>query len=256
MTGILVAFSNLSAATWTLRDTAQSSRRSQRLSALRPGPGLEAVIEHGVLSGFTGVLVHDSLSMYDSAKLTGDNGQAAFTHQLCGAHLCWELVAAAQAHPDEHWPIQAKDALYALNTVAHTARDNKQDHVPPKIHAEHMRLFRHAVAVGLAAHPRDHTKREQSKTRNLLERLRDRETDVLRFSLTVPFTNNQAESDLRVAETKVKVSGTMRTGRGLRRFARIRGYISSARKNGIEVWQALLGLFNGNPWHFGLIHAT
>jgi hypothetical protein len=54
----------------------------------------------------------------------------------------------------------------------------------------------------LADHPRDHTRREQTKTRNLLERLRDREDDILRFArdLRVPFTNNQAEGLVRRRE--------------------------------------------------------
>jgi transposase len=59
-----------------------------------------------------------------------------------------------------------------------------------------------------------------------------------------------------MAKTKVKVSGTMRTMTGLKQFARIRGYISSARKNGVTAWESLLALFTGDPWRPGLAHAT
>lgn len=206
-----------------------------------PSRGLKAVRAHGVLPGFAGVLVHDSLNMYDSAQLANPDDPEAgvrFVHQLCCAHICRELVAADETHPGEHWPLQAKRALYALNAAAHAARDAGEDRIPAKVFDEHAGLFRHAVRVGLACHPRDHARREQTKTRNLLERLRDREDDVLRFAvdLRVPFTNNRAEGDLRMAKTKVKVSGTMRTLAGLERFARIRGYISSARKNGVDAW--------------------
>jgi transposase len=83
---------------------------------------LTAVIEHEVLPGFTGVLVHDSLGLYDSAKLSGTDQPPVFDHQLCGAHLCRELVAAGETHPGEHWPAQAKNALEALNSAAHAAR--------------------------------------------------------------------------------------------------------------------------------------
>jgi transposase len=226
-----------------------------------PSRGLKAVLAHGVLPACAGVLVHDSLSMYDSAKLADPDAPApgpGFIHQLCGAHLCRELVAAAERHPGEVRPEQAKRALYALNEAAHAARDQRRDQIPPEVFDRHVTLFQHAVRVGLAGHPRDHTRREQTKTRNLLERLRDREDDVLRFAgdLRVPFTNNRAEGDLRMAKTKVKVSGTMRTLAGLERFARIRGYISSARKNGVDAWQALHGLLTGDPWRPSLIHAT
>ncbi len=226
--------------------------------------GLKAVREHGVLPVFAGVVVHDSLSMYDSAKFAGPADEqgpsiaSAFVHQLCGAHICRELVAAAERHPGQYWPEQAKRALYVLNQAAHTAREKGGGVIAAEVLAEQTRLFRQAVRAGLADHPRDHYRREQTKTRNLLERLRDREDDILRFTrdLAVPFTNNRAEGDLRMAKTKVKVSGAMRTMTGLKQFARIRGYISSARKNGVTAWAALCGLFNGNPWRPSLIQAT
>jgi transposase len=141
--------------------------------------GLEAVREHGVLKHCAGVLVHDSLSMYDSVKLAGKDADgepiARYLHQLCAAHICRELVAAGERHPGENWPHQAERALYALNDAAHEARDQGRDTIEAKVLKEQVELFHHAVLVGLAGHPRDHTRREQSKTRNLLERLRDRE---------------------------------------------------------------------------------
>ena len=68
-----------------------------------------------------------------------------------------------------------------------------------------LRAWRHAILCGLAAHPRA-PGRKQTKTRDLLERLRDRDAEVLRFArdLRVPFTNNQAERDLRPAKTQLK----------------------------------------------------
>ncbi|MEQ4721173.1 transposase [Nonomuraea sp. B19D2] len=117
---------------------------------------LAAVREHGVLPEVSGVLVHDSLAMYDSAKLADPDGERlpVFTHALCGAHLCRELVAAAERHPGQNWPLQAKRALYALNDAAHTARDQGHEHIPPEILTRQATLFRHAVRIGLAVHPR------------------------------------------------------------------------------------------------------
>lgn len=92
----------------------------------------------------------------------------------------------------------------------------------------------------------------------LARRLQIRAAKVWRVTVdfAVPFTNNRAEGDLRMAKTKVKVSGTMRTLTGLKQFARIRGYVSSARKNGITAWDALRDLFHGNPWQPSVTHAT
>jgi hypothetical protein len=61
----------------------------------------------GVLPEFQGVLVHDSLSLY--------NGYPRARHQLCGAHLVRELTAAAEDHPGQRWPAQIRWALAELN---------------------------------------------------------------------------------------------------------------------------------------------
>jgi transposase len=133
--------------------------------------------------------------------------------------------------------------------AAHAARDDGLDHIPPNIADPLLEDWRHAVLRGLASHPcRDG--RKQSKTRNLLERLRDRDEQALRFArdLTVPFTNNQAERDLRPAKTQIKISGRHRSETGAHAWLRIRGYISTARKHGINVLTALRDAITGNPW--------
>lgn len=109
--------------------------------------------------------------------------------------------------------------------------------------------WRHAILCGLATHPRREG-RKQSKTRNLLERLRDRAEQVLRFArdLRVPNTFNQAERDLRPAKTQIKISGCHRSSTGPHTWLRIRGYISTARKHGINILTAVRDAITGNPW--------
>jgi transposase len=90
-------------------------------------------------------------------------------------------------------------------------------------------------------------KTKQSKSRNLLERLRDYEEETLRFMRdpTVPFTNNQGENDIRMTKVQQKISGCFRSINGARQFCRIRSYISTCRKNGINPTEALKLLFDG-----------
>lgn len=73
---------------------------------------------------------------------------------------------------------------------------------------------------------------------------------MLRFAhdLTVPFTNNQAERDLRPAKTQMKISGTHRSTAGAKAWARLRSYVSAARKQGISIYDAILAAVTGNPW--------
>jgi transposase len=88
---------------------------------------------------------------------------------------------------------------------------------------------------------------KKSKSRNLLERLRDFENDVLRFmeNELVAFSNNLGENDIRMTKVQQKISGCFRSIEGAKIFCRIRSYLSSCRKQGIKASRALELLFNG-----------
>ena len=83
---------------------------------------------------------------------------------------------------------------------------------------------------------------------NLLLRLLHYKQDVLRFlhDPAVPFTNNDAERDLRMMKCKQKISGGFRSDNGATMFARIRGFISTVRKQGFNVLNAIIAMFSGN----------
>jgi transposase len=210
---------------------------------LHPSRGRVAVTEFGVLPGYAGTVVHDALAVYD-----GPDYRTA-RHALCGAHLLRELTAVAEEYPAQIWPTQARGALAELNRAAAAARDQGLSAIPPEQAGEALRLFRHAVLVGLAEHRRSEG-RKQSKARNLLERLRDREAEILRYTvdLAVPFTNNGSERDLRPVKTQLKISGCHRAATGASNWLRVRGYLSTVRKHGDDVLTALRDAITGNPW--------
>jgi len=62
----------------------------------------------------------------------------------------------------------------------------------------------------------------------------------------VPFTNNDAERDLRMMKCKQKISGGFRAMQGAEQFARIRGFISTVRKRGLNVLNSIQSIFSGN----------
>ena len=208
---------------------------------LHPSRGREAIDDFGILGAYQGVAVHDCWAAYA--------GYDNCHHAFCGAHIVRELTAAAETHADQDWPTAAIEALTDLNAAAHQARDKHLKRIPAKIAEPLLDKYKHAILCGLAAHPRA-PGRKQSKTRNLLERLKGNDEQVLRFTrdLRVSFTNNQAERDLRPAKTQMKISGCHRSADRARDWLRIRSYISTVRKQGGHALTALRDAINGNPW--------
>ncbi len=123
--------------------------------------------------------------------------------------------------------------------------------VPGQMTAEHLKPFRRGVTVGLSEVRRvPGAKSKQPPARTLLECLRHREADVLRFltDTAIPPTSNQAERDLRPSKTQQKISGRLRSEKTTRDRYAIRGYASTAAKHEIAVFSAIRDALAGNPW--------
>jgi len=89
---------------------------------------------------------------------------------------------------------------------------------------------------------------KRAKGANPAIRLKEHAGETPAFPLGLPFTNNEAERDLRMIKIREKISGCMRTFFGAKVFARIRGYIVTARKNTIDTFEALKHAFAGDPF--------
>lgn len=196
-----------------------------------------------VLPDLTGVVVHDRYQNYD-AKIFGH-----LVHQLCTAHLIRDCTDAAETYPDAHWPTQIREALQALIHAANLAREQHLPAIPAHIADPLISAYRHGVRIGLKEVGRV-PGRKQPKHRALLEDLRDREHDILRFTtdLRIPPTSNQAERDLRPAKTQQKISGRLTSDTVTEHRYAIRGYISTVSKHGTDVMTAIRDAILGRPW--------
>jgi transposase len=190
------------------------------------------------------VLVHDRYRLYDSAEL------GELTHQLCCQHLCRDLDGAGEVYPDAVWPAQIAEALRALMHQSNLAREAGRDTLDDAIKNKLIKLFKDGVLVGLSDTTSHGDRPGERKARLVLEVLRDREADVLRFAhdLNVPATSNQAERDLRPAKTQQKISGRLTSEQRTTDRYRIRGYLSTAAKHGCNTMDALRDAILGRPW--------
>jgi transposase len=220
--------------------------------ALHAKRGREATAAIGILPGYTGVRVHDGW-----AANWAEAGAAPTTgrHALCNVHHLRELTfVAEQEHQD--WADQLKALLRMMKAAADRARAQGLRAVPPAECEPLVARYRALLAAGLAANPpplrRQPGQRgrvKQSPARNLLDRLTLHQDAVLAFldDLAIPFDNNQAERDLRGLKLQQKISGCFRSDPGGDAFARVRGYLSTMRKQGRALLAALETVFTGQP---------
>jgi transposase len=190
------------------------------------------------------VIVHDRYQNYDSAKL------GTLVHQLCCSHLLRDLDGAAQVYPDAIWPTQIADALRGLIHQANLAREAGLPAIATDIRDDLLRRFRDGMLVGLSATTSAGTRPGERKARLLLEVLRDRPDDVLRFAhdLQVPPTSNQAERDLRPSKIQQKISGRLTSEERTRDRYTILGYLSTATKHSLDKITVLRDALTGRPW--------
>jgi hypothetical protein len=148
------------------------------------------------------------------------------------------------------WPTQIADALRGLIHEANLARDARRDLINPETKAVLVQRFRDGVLVGLSDTTSHGTRPGERKARLLLEVLRDRPTDVLRFAedLRVPPTSNQAERDLRPSKLQQNISGRLTSEKRTQDRYTIRGYVSTATKHGHKPIDVLRDAIIGKPW--------
>lgn len=201
----------------------------------------------GILGEFEGIGMHDGLKSYPKYQ---------FTHSLCNAHHLRELIFITERY-QQSWAEQMTDLLVKMNDQVNEAKKAGKERLKPsqlrKLEAEYERLLELGFEANpLAERPKEEPKRrgrpKQSPARNLLDRLNDGKEEVLRFinDFRAPFDNNQAERDLRMMKLKQKISGVFRSEEGARMFCRIRGYLSTLRKQNSNVMEALIHLFMGD----------
>jgi transposase len=207
--------------------------------------GREAMDAIGILPVFHGRAIHDAWKAYWHYQCA---------HGLCNAHLLRELTAVQEA-TGQAWPVELSALLVHLKATVAAAQAEGQRRLAPPDVAHFERAYDALVAQGLQLNPaappsgrRGQTK--QSDAYNLLVRLRDHRAEILAFMYDFDvtlFDNNLAERDIRMVKLRQKISGCFRSQDGAHAFCLIRSYISTMRKQGQSILDALTSVFAGDP---------
>lgn len=213
--------------------------------------GKEAMDAAGSLEGYQGKLVHDhwkTYFVYEDCE-----------HIACNAHHLRELIYI-EKHYQQPWAGELATLLVEIKNTVDEIKAEKNH-----LSREQLLLFEQGydalITRGLEKNPfvarksveekpKKRGKPKQTPAYNLLVRLRDFKPGTLAFmyDFSVPFDNNLAERDIRMVKVKQKVSGGFRTQEGAKQFASIRGYISTAQKNSVSIFEAIKDAFSGNPF--------
>ncbi|MGH8378496.1 MAG: IS66 family transposase, partial [Gammaproteobacteria bacterium] len=211
----------------------------------RGKPALEAI---GIWPRFAGWAIHDRWASYE---------QYGCLHSLCKAHLLRDLTFLAE-EAGQTWAADLKGVLMDLHAAVGEWQHQGVRRVPSPEREDWLAQYFQLLAQGYAAQappvptnaPKQRGRRKQSPAKNLLDALLHRAEQVLAFveDGTVPFTNNQAERDLRMVKVQQKISGTFRSAAGATAFCRIRSYLSTMRKQNQPMLSALRAVFLARPF--------
>lgn len=209
--------------------------------------GREALDEIGIWPRFRGRGMHDRFASYDGYSCA---------HSICGAHLVRDCAAIA-GQEQQAWAGEMQDFLLDLHDACQQWRQLHLSAVPAIERDDWVARYFEILAVGYAAQPPPAAQAaasrrgrpKQSPAKNLLDALLLRAEQVLALldDLSIPFTNNQAERDLRWAKVQQKIAGTFRSATGVTAFCCIRSYLSTIHKQGHSMLSALTAVFHDHP---------
>jgi len=216
---------------------------------IHPKRGQAAMEEMEILPNYRGKALHDGWSSYALYTLCG--------HFLCNAHHLRELQFILERY-QQFWAFQMSLLLVTIYVEVEAVKVAGQTALSAEQRSAFEARYQAILEEGQRANPplnvplgtpKPRGRPKKTPPQNLLERLGSQQQSVLGFmnDFEVPFDNNQAERDIRMMKLKQKISGSFRSSEGAKVFCRIRGYLSTLRKQGHSVLDALVTLFSGQP---------
>jgi len=215
---------------------------------VHPKRGRQALEDMAILPAFQGTAIHDGYSSYGAYEQCD--------HGLCNAHHLRELTFMHEHH-EQAWAQEMIAGLLAIKQTVDKAKGRGKTELSGKTRNVLTQRYKTILDQALEQIPElppvekpTRGRKKQHPAKNLLDRLRTHQSAVLAFmnDFQVPFDNNQAERDIRMLKVQQKISGGFRKAHGALRFCDIRSYLSTARKQGVNVIEVLQGVFLGQPW--------
>lgn len=207
--------------------------------------GSEAFDAMGILPYFNGRAIHDHWQSYFKYNCL---------HGLCNSHHLRELTFVHEVE-NQKWAKKMIELLCEIKEEAEKLGEKGKlinELLMKRIERKYKRILRE----GFLANPLPEEKKVKKRGRKkkgkilcLLERMRDHQSEILAFMyyIDVPFDNNLAERDIRMVKVQQKISGLFRSQCGAEQFCIIRSFISTVKKQGLNVIVSISEILKGNP---------
>lgn len=207
----------------------------------------EALSDIGIIPDFTGNLMHDCWKTYFSSA-------ASAKHGLCNAHIIRELKAIVEF---DKLDIAQELRQYIKKMIKDVDEAKEQGILGLKSNIAKMyrsgwfkllEKFERAISSKILCE-----ERAQQLTA-LVNRLKKYHKEYMAFvyDFGMPTTNNQAERDIRMIKLRQKISGCFRNEEYAGHFLKIRGFISTMKKQGLDVLDSLKRIIL-NPLDYNLV---
>jgi len=209
--------------------------------------GKEGMDDNGIIALFNGIAVHDCWKAYWRYP--------EIIHSICGVHILRELVGIIENYPGQSWAVLFRDMLYELYRLKKSYIDCGRDKLDTCYLDYYSLRYNNLLELAKRENPLPAVteikrgRKKKGKVLALVARLEEYKDSLLLFAnkFEVPFSNNLAEQTIRNLKSKGKVAGCFRSDEGAVWYLKIRSYIDSARKHGVNAFEAIKLAFIGSP---------
>ena len=206
--------------------------------------GTEAMKAIGILENYKWKAVHDHLAAYKTFE--------DILHIFCNAHHLRELDWVVE-NEKKKWAKKMIELLLEILSMVWKALEEGNSKLSDEELLSNSNRYRNILSEGEKEYVSNDNnwkagRKKRKKWHNLLIRLRKEEEGTLKFmyDFNVPFTNNLAERDLRMTKVKLKISWCFRSKTGSEHYCRIKSYISTIKKQGMDIFSSISSIFSKN----------
>lgn len=178
------------------------------------------------------------------------NRDYSFINAECCQHLIRDLQKVTDNIPNRTWATKIKKLFQEYNHKRNELIKQNIDHFSDEEFNNLLLRLNEYLLLGVDENLADSKVYYADDEQTLLLRIMEYRDNYIYWALDfdLPFTNNLSERSLRGIKSKMKVSGQFQNIKTAEYYAAIRSYIETCHRNGVNEYDCLNKLIQGNPY--------